>query len=151
MPGVGQAAADSLQADLPGLNIVGIDAPDLGFEKATDTEQAVLDRIRTAKPDIVLVALGCPKQELLMHRWRDVLAPSVMLGIGATLDFIAGNVSRAPAWMSQAGAEWIYRIIQDPSRMMKRYLVRDRAIWPIALRMLRMPKAERAFGGDEGR
>ena len=71
-------------------------------------------------------------------------APSVFLGIGATLDFIAGNAQRAPAWVSDVGAEWLYRLAQEPRRMAQRYLIRDRAIVRISLRMLRLPHADRA-------
>jgi N-acetylglucosaminyldiphosphoundecaprenol N-acetyl-beta-D-mannosaminyltransferase len=79
-----------------------------------------------------------------MHRYKDALAPAVVLGIGATLDFIAGNVQRAPKWMSNAGLEWAYRLAREPRRLAHRYLVRDPQIVKVAWRMLRLPKDARA-------
>lgn len=143
--GVGARAAEILQERHKDLVIAGVDAPPLGFERSPETLEPVLDRIRAAKPGLVLLALGCPKQELFMGAHARSCAPSVFLGIGATLDFIAGDVQRAPAWVSDVGAEWLYRLAQEPRRMAQRYLVRDRAIVRICLRMLRLPHADRAY------
>ena len=145
MPGVGERAANILRQRYPTLNICGIDAPPLGFDKNTEQETATLEKLRNAAANIVLFALGCPKQELLMHRWKGKMGGAIGLGIGATLDFIAGEVKRAPPWMSNMGAEWLFRLGQDPKRLAKRYLVRDTKFLPIAMRMLRTPKAERAY------
>jgi N-acetylglucosaminyldiphosphoundecaprenol N-acetyl-beta-D-mannosaminyltransferase len=134
--GVGKRAADVLVDENPGLRIVGVLSPPLGFEKDEGESAAVVHAIRSAGPAIVLVALGAPKQELWMHRHKDVLAPAVLLGVGGTLDFIAGEVKRAPRWMSDAGLEWAYRLAQEPRRMAGRYLVRDRAFAGIALKSL---------------
>jgi UDP-N-acetyl-D-mannosaminuronic acid transferase (WecB/TagA/CpsF family) len=104
---------------------------------------------KRAKPALVLLALGCPKQELFMCAHREALAPAVLLGIGATLDFIAGTVRRAPRWASRVGLEWAVRLAQEPRRMARRYLVRDPAILGIAVEMLRMPR-EGALLSREG-
>lgn len=144
-PGVGELAASRLVREIPGLQIVGVDAPPYGFDGDRDLEQRVLNTVVAARPDLVFLALGCPKQELCAHRWRSVVAPAVLLGIGAGLDFLAGKVRRAPAWMSQAGLEWAYRLRQEPLRLAKRYLWRDLRIVPIVWRMLRGPADRRAF------
>jgi len=144
-PDVGQSAARALVAACPGLKIVGMDSPPLGFEKDPVQNAQVIAKIRTASPHIVLVALGCPKQELWMADNVSAFAPAVALGIGASLDFLAGKVRRAPQWMSKSGLEWAYRLVQEPKRMAGRYLVRDRAIVRIAWRMLRMPAAKRIY------
>lgn len=144
-PGVGEGAAAALRADYPALNICGINAPPLGFEKDVVQNEAVLQDIRQKGAQILLVALGCPKQELWMHHNRLALAPAVALGIGASLDFLAGKVRRSPAWMSRVGLEWVYRLAQEPRRMAQRYLVRDRAIVRIAWRMWRTPAPKRVF------
>ncbi len=146
-PGVGEEAAQCLRQSMPGLQVVGTDSPPYGFDKDPLMERRALSAIRDAEPQLVLLALGCPKQELLMHRWYQELSPAVLLGIGASLDFVAGHVRRAPAWMSQVGLEWVYRMTQDPRRLAYRYLVRDRAFVPIAVRMFRTPKADRAYSG----
>jgi N-acetylglucosaminyldiphosphoundecaprenol N-acetyl-beta-D-mannosaminyltransferase len=144
-PGVGQKAAEILKEELPKLKIVGIASPPFGFEKNPTEEAEIMEAVSAVNPDIVLVALGCPKQELLMYRWYERLAPAVLLGIGASLDFIAGHVQRSPGWVSKLGLEWIHRILQDPKRMAKRYLGRDMAIVPVFLKMLMRPKADRVF------
>lgn len=144
-PGVGARAAERLEGEIPGLNVVGVDSPALGFETDPAAEAETRRRMDEADPDIVLVALGCPKQELLMRRWRSAGARAVMLGIGASLDFIAGEVRRAPAWMSAIGLEWLYRLAQDPKRLARRYLVQDAAILGVVVRMLRTPKPARVF------
>lgn len=140
---VGPKAKAVLEAQYPGLRIVGMHSPPLGFEHDARQSAEVLRRIKEASPHLVLVALGCPKQEKWMLDQRVNYAPAVALGIGATLDFIAGEVKRSPKWMSRVGLEWVYRLAQEPKRMAQRYLVRDRAIVGIAWRMLRMPKSQR--------
>lgn len=140
---VGPKAKTVLEAQYPGLRIVGMHSPPLGFERDPHASKDVLARIAAVKPHLVLVALGCPKQEKWMLEHRAGYAPAVALGIGATLDFIAGEVKRSPRWMSRVGLEWVYRLAQEPKRMAQRYLVRDRAIVGIAWRMLRMPKSQR--------
>lgn len=130
-PGIAQKAAVHLGEMFPALTIVGTDSPPLGFDENPDLLSETLERIRVTRPDFVFVALGCPKQEYFMHKHYRTLAPAVLLGIGASLDFLAGKVRRAPAWMSQAGLEWSYRLMQEPRRLANRYLWRDLAIFPI--------------------
>ena len=146
-PGIAQKAGDILKAEIPGLNIVGVDSPPLGFDRDPELEQYTLNRMMETNPNLVLMALGCPKQELLMHRWFLREVPAVFLGIGASLDFIAGNVKRCPPVMSEMGLEWVYRITQDPKRLLYRYLVRDSAMLPIFLKMLKTPRKELIFEG----
>ncbi len=143
--GVGAKAAEVLRQREPSLQIVATLSPPFGFDADPEERDRVLQRVRTAKPDLVVIALGCPKQELLMHRWKDDIAPAVAIGSGATLDFIAGNVSRSPAWMSKAGLEWLYRLAREPRRLAYRYLVRDPAILKVAWRMLRLPPEARVL------
>lgn len=143
--GVGAKAADVLRAKHPGLRIVGICSPPFGFEKDSAHCERILERVCEASPDVVVLALGCPKQELLMHRWKSRLAPAVAIGSGAALDFIAGNVPRAPAWVSSYGLEWLYRLAREPRRLAHRYLVRDPEILRIAWRMLRLPPEARTL------
>ena len=123
--GAAEKAAERLRARIPELRVVGTDAPWMKID-ATDEELApVIARVRAAKPDVILVAFGAPKQELLADRIAPLVRPAILIGVGASLDFIAGMQRRAPAWMSRNGLEWAYRLATEPRRMWRRYLVRD--------------------------
>lgn len=139
-PNVGAKAADTLRDAYPSLHI-DVHSPTFGFDQDSAERREVLNMVRQAKPDVLVLALGCPKQERLMHRWKSELGSTVAIGAGATLDFIAGNVSRSPAWMSNAGLEWLYRLAREPRRLGHRYLVRDPEILRIAWRTLRAARA----------
>jgi N-acetylglucosaminyldiphosphoundecaprenol N-acetyl-beta-D-mannosaminyltransferase len=122
-PGIAALARDKLLERLPGLQIVGVESPNVDTNAPPDPE--ILGRIREARPHIVLVALGAPKQEIWIDATREQLRPAVLLGIGASLDFIAGTIPRAPRWVSQAGLEWLFRLSREPGRLWRRYLLRD--------------------------
>jgi N-acetylglucosaminyldiphosphoundecaprenol N-acetyl-beta-D-mannosaminyltransferase len=124
-PGVGSLAKDKLVAKYPGLKIVGVDSPQLDVDDQPEKLAAIVARVRATEPQVVLVAFGAPKQELWIDSARDTLKPAVLIGVGASLDFIAGTVPRAPRWMSAAGMEWLFRLLREPRRLWKRYLVRD--------------------------
>ena len=102
----------------PSLRIAGIDP---AFVKLGEDQPEIVERINAAKPDILFVALGNPKQELWMGRNAAKLDVGVMIGVGGTFNFIAGRVKRAPKWVQKSGLEWIYRIIQEPGRLWRRY------------------------------
>jgi N-acetylglucosaminyldiphosphoundecaprenol N-acetyl-beta-D-mannosaminyltransferase len=123
-PGVAELAAKNLRETLPELEIVDTLSPRLGLS-ATDEEHACVDRLKRAGADLIFVCLGAPKQELFSDRNRDELAPAVLVGFGAAVDFAAGTVPRAPAWMSRAGLEWAFRLGREPRRLAARYLLRD--------------------------
>jgi N-acetylglucosaminyldiphosphoundecaprenol N-acetyl-beta-D-mannosaminyltransferase len=124
-PGVAEVAAKKLVERIPGLKIAGTDSPMIDVNAPADARREPIEKLKAARPDLVLMALGAPKQEILMHLIRDEVKPAVMLGIGATLDFIAGTVKRAPKWMSRVGLEWAFRMSQEPKRMFERYVIRD--------------------------
>lgn len=130
--GVADKAADILRRQYPGLRIVGTYSPPLGFDNNLTQLDDCLNRINACAPNILVLALGAPKQEKFIYRNRAKLQFDVALNIGATLDFVAGNVKRAPRWMSRCGLEWLYRITQDPKRLAKRYLIDDMQIFKIA-------------------
>jgi N-acetylglucosaminyldiphosphoundecaprenol N-acetyl-beta-D-mannosaminyltransferase len=135
--GIAQRAADRMLADNPGLVVVDTLSPRIDLRESAAQRQGVLEAVRQATPDLVLVALGAPKQELWIHESRQALAPAVLLGIGATLDFMAGAVRRAPAWASRNGLEWLYRLGSEPRRLWRRYLVRDPRFLGVLLSDLR--------------
>ncbi len=117
--GVADKAADILRAQNPGLNIVGTSAPYWKPDEPFD--QAILEEIQSLQPDILLVAFGNPKQEHWIAKYGAASGVPVAIGIGASLDFIAGVTKRAPIWMRQSGLEWIARLVQEPGRLWKRY------------------------------
>ncbi|HEX8910305.1 MAG TPA: WecB/TagA/CpsF family glycosyltransferase [Anaeromyxobacteraceae bacterium] len=136
-PGVAEEAARRLRARLPSLVVAGTDAPRITLEPGDPEGEAALARLGAARPDLVLVALGAPKQELWIHRHRTALGPAVAVGVGATLDFLSGRVRRAPRWVSRAGLEWLWRLGREPRRLWRRYLVQDPAFAAILWRELR--------------
>jgi N-acetylglucosaminyldiphosphoundecaprenol N-acetyl-beta-D-mannosaminyltransferase len=104
-----------------GIKIVGGDAPP--FRPLTlEEEDALAEQINHAKPDVLWVGIGVPKQEKWMARMREKLDVPVMCAVGAAFDFHAGRISQAPSWMQDRGLEWTYRIAQEPRRLLPRYL-----------------------------
>ena len=143
-PGVAEKAAEEVHRRY-GTTVVGCDAPRVSVDPAASENAAAIGKIQAANPDLVLVALGAPKQEIWMHRCMAQYAPAVALGIGAGLDFIAGTVKRAPKWMSNHGLEWAYRLSREPKRMWRRYLVNDPRFLLILARTMQRPLSERVF------
>lgn len=143
--GVAAKAAENLKKKYQTLRIVGTYSPPKGFENDNDEIGKIIKMIKEAQPHILIVALGCPKQELFILHNREKLNVPLSLGLGASLDFEAGNVKRAPKWMANHGLEWVYRIFQDPKRLAKRYLVDDRKIIGLAFRY----KPEKQSGGTK--
>lgn len=136
-PEASAEAARRLQQRYPTLQIAGRDTSFLSSDDTTRPEDSPVDHaIRASGARIVVVAMGAPKQELWMARHAEALRPAVLLGLGASLDFVAGTVTRAPKWISDAGFEWLYRLAQEPRRLAYRYLVRDLNIVPILARQL---------------
>jgi N-acetylglucosaminyldiphosphoundecaprenol N-acetyl-beta-D-mannosaminyltransferase len=118
--GVAVAAAQRLCALYPGLRVVGTECPFL--EQLNEQEEtALIARIRSAKPGILLVAFGQPKGERWIYRHLDELAVPVSVQVGASLDFAAGMIRRAPRWMQKAGLEWAFRVALEPRRLFWRY------------------------------
>ncbi len=112
-------AVAKMRAQFPGLEISHYSPP---FRPLTETDQAeIFRRIRAAEPDLLFVAFGCPKAEKWIARHYLALGVPVVIGVGATIDFLAGRVKRAPVWIQRGGVEWIYRLCQEPRRLFKRY------------------------------
>jgi len=132
--GVAAKAAENLKIKYSGLNVVGTYSPPYGFEKDHMQMMKIEKMIRRAHPHILIVGLGCPKQELFIFHNRERLGVPISLGLGASLDFEAGNIKRAPKWMANNGLEWLFRITQDPKRLIKRYLIDDIKILKLALK-----------------
>lgn len=123
--GVAERAREKMEKAYPGIRVVGTYAPPMGFEKDAGELEKVNGIIRQAKPDLLIVCFGCPKQEKFIYENMDKYEARVSVCAGATVDFLAGNVKRAPKWMSDHGLEWFYRFTQEPKRLFKRYFVDD--------------------------
>jgi N-acetylglucosaminyldiphosphoundecaprenol N-acetyl-beta-D-mannosaminyltransferase len=120
-PGVAERAARHIESRWAGVSVVGTYGPPFGFERDARENQAILRRIDDARPELLLVGLGAPKQELWVHAHRDQIAARVALCIGATIDFLADEKPRAPRWVRRIGLEWFHRMASEPRRLVPRY------------------------------
>ncbi len=114
-PGVAEEASARMRARYPGAQIVGFRD---GFFKPDD-EAAIVAQIKEANPDILLVALGIPKQEKFIARHKAALGAPVCIGVGGTFDVFSGQVRRAPVWMQNLGLEWLHRVASNPKKISK--------------------------------
>jgi N-acetylglucosaminyldiphosphoundecaprenol N-acetyl-beta-D-mannosaminyltransferase len=126
---VAERAARRIAAKWPGVSVVGTYSPPLGFENDTAEKERILQRIAGAAPDVVLVGLGAPKQELWTHKHHSRIAAKVVLCVGATIDFLAGEKRRSPRWMRRVGLEWLHRACSEPRRLARRY-AKDACVFP---------------------
>jgi N-acetylglucosaminyldiphosphoundecaprenol N-acetyl-beta-D-mannosaminyltransferase len=122
-PRAAERAAVLLAEECPGLIVAGTLCPPIGFETDDRQFEAIRARLIAAQPGVVYVGLGFPKQELLIQRLRADLPKTWFLGIGISFSFVTGEVKRAPIYMQRFGLEWLHRLIQEPQRLGKRYLV----------------------------
>ncbi|OXS61633.1 hypothetical protein B1A99_03175 [Cohnella sp. CIP 111063] len=114
-----------LEFEYPGIHIVGAASPP--FRTLTEEEESIyLQQINDTRPDLVFVALGCPKQEVWMYRNRNQVK-GIMLGVGAAFDYVAGNITRPPAFVQKWGFEWLFRLLMEPRRLWKRYFYNNSA------------------------
>lgn len=121
--GVAVRAQQRINAKLGRRMVVGAHSPSFGFERDEAECDRIIDLINASGATVLAVGVGAPKQELWIAKYRDRLPNvKVFLPIGATINFEAGEVARAPRWMSEVGMEWLYRILCEPRRLWKRYL-----------------------------
>jgi len=132
--GIASKAAENLREKYPGLNIVGTYSPSYGFENKPEEIIKIISIINESQPHILAVGLGAPKQEKFIYKFKNQLKVPVSLAIGASIDFEAGNVKRAPEWMQKSGLEWFYRFVKEPRRMYKRYFKDDLKIFKLYLK-----------------
>jgi N-acetylglucosaminyldiphosphoundecaprenol N-acetyl-beta-D-mannosaminyltransferase len=120
--GIPELLAERLKARIPGLEVAGGYSPP--FRPLTPEQDArIVSQINAAHPDIVWVGLGTPKQDLWMASHRDRLTAPVLIAVGAAFDFHAGRKKQAPRWMQRSGLEWLFRLMTEPRRLWRRYLV----------------------------
>lgn len=126
--GIADKAKKNLEEKYPCIKIVGTYSPPLGFEKDNIELDKINKIINKAHPDLLIVCFGCPKQEKWIYENYKNYNAKISICAGATVDFLAGNISRAPRWMSNYGLEWFYRFLKEPKRMFRRYFIEDMKI-----------------------
>ncbi|MCM1082014.1 MAG: WecB/TagA/CpsF family glycosyltransferase [Clostridium sp.] len=129
--GVAELAAKKMTDIDPELNLSGVYSPPMGFERDKEEVKRIINKVRSVKPDILVLGLGSPKQEQFIYKYRKMLGVPVTLCTGAAIDFLAGKQERAPKWMQKCGLEWLYRTIKEPKRLAKRYIHDGMAILPL--------------------
>ncbi len=134
-------AADRLAAACPGLRVAGALCPPYGFDNDRAAVADLCAKVAGAEPDLVFVGLGFPKQGRVIDRLRPDLPGAWFVGCGAAVNFVAGDVGRAPRWMQRTGLEWAHRLSTEPRRLAGRYLRHDA---PYALRLLVRAPRQRA-------
>ena len=141
-PGAAEAAAEALQASNDAVRIAGVLVPPLGFRSDPEEVARMAEALRAARPSIVYVGLGFPKQEHLIQELRKSLPAAWFMAVGISFSFLGGEVPRAPAWMRNVGLEWLHRLAHEPRRLFGRYLVHG---LPFACRLVLHAAATR-FG-----
>jgi N-acetylglucosaminyldiphosphoundecaprenol N-acetyl-beta-D-mannosaminyltransferase len=120
-PGVPERAAEVIQAKWPSASVVGTLSPPYGFENDEEANQVICRQINNSRADVLIVGLGFPKQENWLTQNRPWLRVPVAMGVGATIDFLAGEQKRAPRWIQVINMEWFFRLVTDPKRLAGRY------------------------------
>ena len=144
-PSVAERAASIFQARYPGLEIAGTACPRLGFENDPHELERIRREVTAAAPRIVFVALGFPKQDLLIRALRGSVPHASFLGVGISLSYVTGDVPRAPDWICELGLEWAYRLSREPTpRLARRYLVDG---MPFGVRLMASAARHRARRG----
>lgn len=124
-----------LQAQFPDMIVAGAYSPPMA-ELGTQPDADAVQRLNMARPDVIWVGLGSPKQDLWMALHRPELNAPLLIGVGAAFDMIAGFKRQAPKWMQRSGTEWLFRLLQEPRRLAKRYLVYNPLFIGLALQQI---------------
>jgi len=136
-PGVAEKLATRLSARFPGLGVVGTYSPPFR-ELTSEEDREIVQRVNSARPDIVWVGISTPKQERWMAEHTQKLKACVLIGVGAAFDFNAGLKKQAPRWMQKSGLEWSFRLMMEPGRLWRRYLSNNpRFLWLVLREALR--------------
>lgn len=130
--GVLEAVLARLQREHPGLLVAGVQD---GYWPDGEDER-IAHAVAATRPDILFVALPSPRKERFIAAWKDVIGAPFVMGVGGSFDVYAGRVKRAPRWLQRVGGEWLFRLLQEPSRLWRRYLVADLRFIPLVLREL---------------
>ncbi len=132
-PGIAERAARIFRERYPSLNIAGTACPPMGFQDDEGELARIRMELTEAAPQIVFVALGFPKQDVLIRTLRNWLPTTSFIGVGISLSYVTGDVSPAPDWVCNLGLEWVYRLSQEPTRLVRRYVIDG---LPFAIRLM---------------
>lgn len=147
-PGVAERLKDVLTKRYPGLKVVGTYTPPFRPLKGQE-EKEITELVARLKPDVTWIGLGAPKQELFMAKYLKLFDTTLMVGVGAAFDMHTGQIKDAPQWVKRLGFAWVHRLVQEPTRLWKRYLKSNpRFIWAITLQLLRLKKYD--LSGSRG-
>ena len=150
LPGAAAMAAHNLRRRYPGLRICGTACPPPGFENDSEQMTQIRNEINTVAPDVLCIAFGAPKQEIWMQENRDKLRVGAILPVGAAFDTQSGLRRRAPKWIQQFGMEWFFRLVMEPRRLGRRYLIGNAQFLTLALRQwIRQERTRLKRGSDE--
>ncbi len=131
LPGVPEQLTARLRQRFPALEIVGYEAPPM-IEIGAAVDNAVVERLNRAGAHVIWVGLGSPKQDVWLAQYRPLLEASLLIGVGAAFDFVAGTKAQAPRWMQRAGLEWLFRLAHEPRRLWRRYVIYNtRFLWAL--------------------
>lgn len=133
-PGVADTLKKVMEAKHPGVKIVGTFVPPFRAVFSKEENEQMIDAINTLKPDILLVSLTAPKQDIWIAENLDKLGTHVAIGIGGAFEVAAGMIKRAPLWMQKSGLEWLYRFLQEPKRMFRRYFMEAPVFIPLIIK-----------------
>ncbi|MCC8192280.1 MAG: WecB/TagA/CpsF family glycosyltransferase [Ruminococcus sp.] len=143
-PRVADQAVTNLKKLYPGLECVGTYSPPFGFEKDQKEMKKIITMLRESGADELFAGMGSPKQDIFIYENMNEYNIPVSYSMGAAIDFIAGNVKRAPKWMCDHGLEWLYRFLQDPKRLFKRYFIDDIRIFKYYRKYMRKEKTRKS-------
>jgi N-acetylglucosaminyldiphosphoundecaprenol N-acetyl-beta-D-mannosaminyltransferase len=141
-PGVAETLKAVMQTKYPGLKIVGTFVPPFRAVFSRAENEEMIKAINAVKPDILLVSLTAPKQDIWIAENLDKLDTHVAIGIGGAFEVAAGMIKRAPLWMQKSGLEWLYRFLQEPKRMFRRYFLEA----PVFIPLIIQQKFSKRFG-----
>ena len=132
-PGVGDALKAKAELLYPSINIKGVYCPPFAAQFEQEENDKMMAAINAVQPDLVLVSLTAPKQDIWISENLAMLNTKIAIGIGGAFEVTAGLINRAPLWMQKAGLEWFYRFMQEPKRMFKRYFIEAPIFIPLVI------------------
>lgn len=131
--GVAERLKEKLKKENPGLNVVGTYSPPYAKTFSDEENQKMITMINKVKPNVLWVSLTAPKQDYWIHEHFDRLDVNIAIGVGAAFDVVVGDIQRSPEWMQKYGLEWFYRLIKEPKRLYRRYLIEAPQFIPLVL------------------